>query len=365
MEDKISSLFHLKELKQAESQLKFDKERYAQEMEDLKEQLEGLNKGWEKEEKARIEEKKKGLLDPVEKDISQKEKEIKKAKDQRKKDKNAGVKNRILEETKDEREKMKEIQKEIRAAVQEEGVSAFCGGRFFFTIFYPHGLGEVCQVILYYLAFFLGLPAFLVCCLIRPEHKWVAWLIFIVFVVLALAIHITVRILTKDNHHEALSKLRGRYDEVVALRKEIGRKKRAIKRDQDESMYGLEGHDERLKDLGGQKDDLSDRLKLAKESFEEASGKIKKELEEKYKPEVDEKQRRLDELKGKIEAAKAQEKAVKEELKTNYSTYLEDPDLSIGKIDALLDIMKSRNIQNVEEAKDFYNQSFSNTSTKE
>lgn len=287
---------------------------------------------------------------------------IKNVKAKRDKFKGTKVDERVSAETADLNEQIRGLKQDVRGIYSREHISRLFNNNYFFTMFMPDGLGDF-LVILLSVVILLALPFGIYTFLPETVKKpLILVAVYAGVIILALLIFTLIFKLVKEKHSEALKQAKLLRDKIDRLKKRIRKMEKSIRKDKDESQYGLEKYDEELSGLEHELDDVIERKKQALSEFENTAKKdITEEIRARYAEE-------LDRMKSENEAAYKQQaeaetkiKSLSLDISSKYETYLGKENLSVPMLDSLLDIIDKGNAKNVAEAITYYKNNLAGT----
>ena len=155
----------------------------------------------------------------------------------------------------------------------------------------------------------------------------------------------------KERHLEGMKELRSLRHQYKKNLRGIRKIRRGIKKDSDESTYGLEQYDDELKEIEEEIRRIAEEEKKAVDTFDGTTSlQIKEEIKGRYQAE-------LDSLRAKYEEAGAEQKKTEEKvtefalmLSTQYEAYLGKDMMSVEKLDHLIVHMEKGGAATIGEA---------------
>ncbi|HAB62518.1 MAG TPA: hypothetical protein DCE48_17790, partial [Lachnospiraceae bacterium] len=176
--------------------------------------------------------------------------EIKKVKSKREKKKSKKVSERIKEETADLRSENDRLQEDIKHTMKNDGVPKIFNTRLFHALYYPKGLADigidsVCIVLL-----FLLLPNIIFRYVVKTDKPIVMGLIYFGVILVFGAIYLAINAKLKNRYHETFKKVKEIRAKILINNKDIKRINKSIQKDKDESNYGLEKYNIKIKEIG-------------------------------------------------------------------------------------------------------------------
>lgn len=262
----------------------------------------------------------------------------KKVKAKKEKDKGAKMTERIAEETADLREENKRLSLEIKAKQKAEKIPGFCRTTGFFAFFMPRTPIEFLLLIFWILFLFLALPFGLYLWLFAKEIGEIALaVIYLIIILLVGSVYLTINNRVKEKHLDTIREIREIRNAYLKNKKDIRKIRKGIRKDQDESIYGLEQYDDELKEIDAEIRKISEEEKKALSVFEtESTPQIKKEIKCRYEEE-------LTSLRKTQKQVVAEQKETEEKIKDfslmmskQYEIYLGKDMLTVAKLDKLI-----------------------------
>lgn len=267
--------------------------------------------------------------------LSSREKKVKAKKE---KDKGAKMTERIAEETAELRDENKALVLEIKAKQKTEKIPAFCRSTLFFAFFMPRNPMEILLLVVALLLLFLVIPFGLYLLLFAEKFGELALaVIYLIMILLVGGIYLTINNRVKEKHLETIREIRGIRNTYCKNKKTINKIRRGIRKDADESIYGLEQYDDELNEINAEIQRISGEEKEALKAFEtETTPQIKAEIKSRYEEEITSLKQAQKDV---VAEQKATEEKVKElslMLSKQYEIYLGKDMLTVAKLDKLI-----------------------------
>ncbi len=290
--------------------------------------------------------------------IEQTREQVKNVKTKRDKYKGTKVDERVVTETADLNEQVRSLKQDIRGIFSREHISRLFNNGYFFTMFMPDGLGDF-LIILLSVIVLLAIPAGVYMLLPESLHKVIILVgIYAVVIVIALLVFTLIFKTVKEKHADALKQARLIREKIKRIKKHIARTEKVIRKDKDESGYGLEKYDEELNGLGTQLDDIISSKKQALAEFESTTKKnITDEIKARYAEELNTMKTENEAAYNEQRDAETQIKSLSIEISGKYESYLGKEALAIPMLDSLTDIIDKGNAHNIAEAIAYYKNS--------
>lgn len=267
--------------------------------------------------------------------LSSREKKVKAKKE---KDKGAKMTERIAEETAELREENKAHALEIKAIQKAEKIPAFCRTTLFFAFFMPKTGTEILLLVLCLLLFFLVIPFGLYLWLFAEKTGEIALaLLYLVMILLVGGVYLTINNRIKEKHLEAIRKICDIRNLYYKNKRSINKIRRGIRKDEDESLYGLEQYDDELKEINTEIQRISGEEKEALNAFEaETTPQIKAEIKNRYEEEISSLKQTQKNVAAEQKAAEEKVKELSLMMSKQYEIYLGKDMLSVAKLDKLI-----------------------------
>lgn len=282
---------------------------------------------------------------------------IKKTKDKRDKRKSKKVSERIAEETAALREEKLRLRLEAKTLFKQKHVPSYCNTKLYYALYYPRYFSDIVIIFFALLITLLIIPCGIYFFAIPEERILYLVLIYIITVVIFGGLYLLIGNHTKDKYSNTLKLVREIRHDIIDNKKKINAIKKQIKKDRDESLYGLENFDEGLEMLDSEVAEIAQQKKEALLTFENTTvqvitAEIRKQYEEK-----------LMTLKGENEAitvksaqAENRIKALTLKIASEYEPFIGKDLITLDRIQSLINIIEAGNATNISEAVQFHKQ---------
>lgn len=276
---------------------------------------------------------------------------IKKVKAKKDKEKNAQVTERIKEETSDLTEEKVRLKEEMKVVYQKNHIPRILNNSLYHALFMPRSLHDICTILLTLFLVLLIIPYFVVYELFLPDGTLYLVLVYIVTVVLFGGLYLLVNSKTKENHSDAVIDIRAIRAKQAKNKKRIDAIAKEIRKDKDESVYGLEKFTGEINNLDEELRAIAEEKKEAMVEFETKTRiVIEQEIRAQKKKELkhleDEYMKICKELKNSEEKVKL----FSLDVVSKYEKFVGKDMMSIQKIDNLIQIIESGQASTVAEA---------------
>lgn len=315
----------------------------------LEKELEDLKKNIEKETSDTVNQEMNKEVEEENITINATNSKLKEIKNKRGKAKEKGVKKRMEEETAQLCSENKETRRFIRKTLKENNLPAFCDTKWFYTLYCTQGIVELAIKMLVFALGLIVIPYILVK-IINPWFllKGVVW---IVAALIFIAVYVTVFLSSKDKDNGTLEEMRGHREKIDDNNKKIREIKRNIRKDTDESIYGLENFDKSISELQNVLDEAKKQKEIKLKKFEnEKKSSVIEEIQEKYKESIKDKEYEISNKAGMCKIKNDELISVEEILKNDYEKYLTKPYINVGCIRRMLELVEGGNAKDIGEA---------------
>lgn len=213
----------------------------------LRRQLETEKKAAEDSVALTVKKRREEINSSYDKEIAKGQERLKKARQKREKAKNQGMRDRIAEETAPLHAHNRELKTQMRGLLQKERLPRFCGSTWYYALYMPRSLREIGILVLFILFFFAALPWAIYLLIGETVRKsWMLILIYLLDILLAGGLYLTVGNHTKMGHLEAVRQGRLIRDTIHTNQKKIRLITNTIRRDRNEAIYDLEKYDDEI-----------------------------------------------------------------------------------------------------------------------
>lgn len=208
-----------------------------------------LEKSMEEEVLATVKKRRKEIEDTFEGQVDKVQAKIKKSKDKRDKFKNAKVSERIDLETAPLKDENKKLKQEAKNIFRLKHVPSLFNTRIFFALYFPKHFSDIMIIMGILLITLLAIPCAIYFFLLPEQRILYLIIIYLISAAIYFAIYVAISNLVKDKHIEELTQVKGIKNNIRVNKKKIKGIRYSIKKDRDESTYGLEEFDENLAKL--------------------------------------------------------------------------------------------------------------------
>lgn len=300
------------------------------------------------------------IEDAFDKQIDKTRARIRKVKEKRDKRKDRKVSERISEETASLREENNRLRLEAKTLFKQRHVPAYCNTRLYYALYYPKYLADILIILITLLLTLFVIPCGIYFLVLPEERILYLILIYIATVILFGGLYLLVGNHTKDKHPEELKQVGGIRGRIRVNLKSIKGIKRNIRKDRDESGYGLENFDEELARLNQEEADIAVQKKDALLTFDNTTSQvIASEISGRQEEKLN--SLRVDYDKTGADASKAEDmiKALTIKIASEYEPFIGKDLMTLDRLDSLINIIEAGNASNLSEAVAFHRQNMS------
>lgn len=181
---------------------------------------------------------------------------------------------RVSFETADLTEENRQLQVEMKTLFKAQHVPSFCLNGLFYVMFMPKGILEIFGMLAGMLILFLGIPAAMYILSVNILFKGAGNLLLTTVIVVSATVfllgllYVILLNFVKLRHYETLLDGRGIKDQIAANKRQMKAIRNKISKDKDDSQYGLDAYDKKLKALDRELEQISLEKQDAMTTFE-------------------------------------------------------------------------------------------------
>lgn len=290
---------------------------------------------------------------------------IKKTKEKRDKRKNSKVSERIQLETAYLREENKELRQEAKDVFRQNHIPRFANSKLFYALYLPGMFTDFLLILISLLLTLLIIPCG-VYFLFLPKDTYLFLILdYVITVVFFGGLYITLDNRIKDKHINELKQVKELRKKIRNNNKKAHIISKNIKKDRDESTYGLEGFDEELSKLEKEMAEVAEQRKAALSIFDNStspviSAEIKARSEDKLKG----LQSQYEKVRAEVAVAQEKVKQLTIKIASEYEPYLGKDFMTLDRLESLINIIQAGSAANISEALTFYQKSLNNNGQK-
>lgn len=325
------------------------------ELEKIEKNIKSLEKAAADEVQTTVKKRRSEMEGTYNKQLDKINSEVKKIKDKRDKTKNMKVSERIKEETASLRKENRRLKDEAKNLYRQKHVPFFCNSGLYYALYYPMYFKDIIIIL-----FTLLLTLFVIPCgiyfYVLPEEKIIYLiLLYIASVVVFGGLYLFTGNRTKSRYGNEIGQGIEIRRRIATNKKKIAKIKRGIKKDRDESSYGLEEFDSELARLEREAKDLTEQKKEALSTFENTTARIiSSEIRKQYDEKITSLKAEYNKIKEENTNAEEKIKALTLKIANEYEPYLGKDLITIENINSLINTIQAGNASNISEAVQFY-----------
>ncbi len=280
---------------------------------------------------------------------------IKRIKEKRERSKNAKVSQRIDTETSSLRQENTQLKLEAKTLFRQKHIPSFCNTKLYYALYSPACFTDVLFILAMIIITLLLIPCGIYF-LLLPEEKILYLILTYVLTVLFFGgLYLILGNSTKDKYVMELQKVKGIRGQIRANKRKMATIKKNIRKDRDESSYGLQNFDAELAKLEQEIADLIAQKKEALAAFDNTTVLIiASEIEANYKSQLTAQREEYEKVKSDSAIAEERIKALTLKIASDYEPFLGKERMTIQQVDALIGIIQAGNAVNISEAIAFY-----------
>lgn len=335
------------------------------EEENLEKSLKNLEKDIVDEITSTTKKRRQEIEDTFDKQIDKTKSRIRKTKEKRDKRKDIKISERIDLETASLREENSQIKLETKNIFKQKHVPAFCNTRLYYALYSPGSFADILIILGTLLVTLLAIPCGIYFLLLPKEKIEYIIIIYVVTVIFFGGLYLLIGNHTKDKHLAEIKQVKGLRDNIRINKKKISVIKKNIRKDRDESSYGLEKFDEELAKLDKEMADFADQKKEALGIFDNSTSQIiSAEIKGQYEEKLN--SLRADYERVRQEALKAEDKIKLLTIKvaSEYEPFIGKDLMTLDRLEALINIIQAGSAENISEALAFYRQGINSINQK-
>ncbi len=280
---------------------------------------------------------------------------IKRIKEKRERSKNAKVSQRIDTETSSLRQENTQLKLEAKTLFRQKHIPLFCNTKLYYALYSPACFTDVLFILATIIITLLLIPCGIYF-LLLPEEKILYLILTYVLTVLFFGgLYLILGNSTKDKYVMELQKVKGIRGQIRANKRKMTIIKKNIRKDHDESSYGLQDFDAELAKLEQESAEVVAQKKEALATFDNTTVLIiASEIEANYKSKLTTQREEYDKVKSDSSKAEERIKALTLKIASDYEPFLGKERMTLKQVDTLISIIQAGNAVNISEAVAFY-----------
>jgi hypothetical protein len=280
---------------------------------------------------------------------------MKRIKEKRERSKNAKVSQRIDTETSSLRQENSQLKLEAKTLFRQKHISSFCNTKLYYALYSPACFTDILFILTTILITLLLVPCGIYF-LLLPEEKILYLILTYVLTVLVFGgLYLILGNNTKDKYFTELQKVKGIRGQLRANKRKIAVIRKNIRKDKDESSYGLQDFDTELAKLEQERAEVAAQKKEALTTFDNTTVLIiASEIEANYSNKLATQREEYEKVKSATSKAEEKIKALTLKIASDYEPFLGKELMTLKQVDTLINILQAGNAANISEAVAFY-----------
>lgn len=282
-----------------------------------------------------VKEKRNGIIKTFDEEDDKLNKLLKKVAQKKDRYREGKVSERIKAETEDYIEENKSMKVEAKKKFKQSKTPSIFNTEFFYTLFMPGYLKDFLWCLFTFVVIFVGIPFFIWYFLEKPVSVYIISLIYLILILVFGGIYLI--IFKSSRKYPMVTDGNNLRHKIKNNKKLIAKITKNIKKDRDDTQYGLEHYDTQLNDLSSQREELLEKRKIAIKTFDEVTRQtITDEIQNANQPEIDDYKTKLSDCTENLSSLRTDIKKITINIAENYEPFLGD--VTITTISELLKI---------------------------
>lgn len=233
------------------------------------------------------------------------------------------VSERIQTETADFIEANNQIRSDTKKLYKQNKTPRFFNSDIYYTLFMPSSLKDFLYCILTFAMLFVGIPAIVWYFLPKPVSTYMIGLIYVSCIFVFGGLYMLIFSASRTKYRDTINLGNNARHKIKNNKRVIAKISRNIRKDKDDSSYGLENYNARLEDIRLQLEDLSEKRKEALRLFDESTRlAVIEEIKNANQEEIDRCKARLAEISTNLSEIRDYIKQKKIYIAENYEVFL-------------------------------------------
>ncbi len=280
---------------------------------------------------------------------------IKRMKEKREKSKSIKVSERIDNETASLRRENEQLKLEARTIFKKSRIPGICNSKLYYSLYSPGCFTDYLVILLVLLITLFLIPCGIYFFLLPKGNILFLILTYVITVILFGGCYLLFGNRTKERHTEDILKVKGLRRQMRMNRRKMAVIRNNIRKDRDESSYGLQDFDAELDKLEQEEAETAAQKKEALSTFDNSTAQIiAGEIGENYKSRLTEQKAEYDKIRVQVNKAEEKMKALTLKIASEYEPILGKEYMTIKGVDSLIQIIQAGNAVNISEAIAFH-----------
>lgn len=329
----------------------------ADEEDRLEKSINSLEKSIADEIQATVKKRRDEIENTFDKQLDKTRASIRKIKGKRDKRKSKKMSERIDAETALLRSENNRLRLEARSVFDRKGISSLYNTKLFFALYSPSCFSDFLIILIALCTILLLIPCGIYFFLLPDKIPYLI-ITYVVTVLLFWGLYVMIGNRTKEKYPEEIKQVKDIRKEIRGIKKKIAIIKNNIKKDRDESGYGLQNFDEELAKLEKEAAEISEQKKAALETFDNTTKQIiAAEIQGINEEKLTNLRNEYDKVSAQAKKTDEMTKALTLKLASEYEPFIGKDLMSIERLDSLINIIQAGSATTISEAISFYRQS--------
>ena len=281
----------------------------------------------------------------------------KKTSQKREKYRDVKVSERIQIETADFIEANKQIKSDTKKLYKQNKTPGFFNSEFYYTLFMPGSIGDFLYCIFSFVILFGGIPALIWYFLPKPVNSYMIALIYVGLIVVFGGLYMLIFTTSRNKYIDVVNMGNNARNKIKNNKRVIAKISKKIRKDKDDTHYGLENYNAKLEDIKIQLEDLMEKRKEALRVFDDSTRQaVADEIKNGAQAEIDGYKTRLTELAANLSEIRDYIKQRKIYIAENYEAFLGKELVDADTLKALLEISDKNSAATISELIELYKQ---------
>lgn len=325
------------------------------EEEKLQKNIRGYEKSIADEIEGTVKKRRQEIDDTFDEQMHKIETNKKQTENQRGKHKNQKVSERILSETASIREENNSIRLDAKRYMKQNHVPAFCNTKGYYALYSPGNFGDFLIILATLIVILLIIPCGIYYGLLVNQNNAYLVLIYILTVVFFGGMYLLIGNQTKVKYPDSIRQVKIYRNQIRKNEKNIAHIKKCIRKDKDESAYGLSNYDEKIAKFHQDIEEIINQKREALSTFDNSTSKIiTSQIQGLHSEKLGDLQSEYEKVKIEAEQVEDKVKALTIKIAREYEPYLGKDLMNLEKLDVLTDIIEAGSAKTISEAVMFH-----------
>lgn len=300
------------------------------------------------------------IADTFDKQIDKTKARMKRIRERRDRKKHSKMSERIDMETAALYVENNHLQLEADTLLRQRRLPAFVNSKLYYALYSPSCFTDVLLIIATLLIAFIAIPCSIYFLLLPKENELYLIIIYVAAILLFGGAYLMIGSRTKERSPEDVVKVKGIRSNIRVNRKKIAVIKNNIRKDRDESAYGLQSYDEELAILDKEVSDLTVQKKDALAVFDNTTRQvIASDIQSLSVGKLNALKTEYENVVSETKKSDEKIKALSIKIANEYEPLIGKDFMTLDRLESLTNIILAGTAANISEAITFYKQSMS------